>query len=145
MTQTILAQSVKIPKIYNIKEQEIKTKKICNAGRIINTYQNICIAINEDNVLVSGYKYYVWYINHNIKNIPYVKTNFSILNQSAIRKYISKRDFNTCYICGCVDHNGTLDHVYPKSKGGLTIVENLRWCCIECNQNKQSMLVSEII
>ena len=29
-----------------------------------------------------------------------------------------------------------LDHIYPVSKGGLNIAENLVYCCMKCNSNK---------
>jgi hypothetical protein len=29
-----------------------------------------------------------------------------------------------------------LDHIYPVSKGGLSIIENLVWCCSSCNSLK---------
>ena len=32
--------------------------------------------------------------------------------------------------------NAHLDHVYPVSKGGLSILENLVYCCSECNSKK---------
>ncbi len=42
-----------------------------------------------------------------------------------------------CPYCG--SNLGTdphLDHIYPVSKGGLSIVENLVWCCSACNAVK---------
>ena len=35
----------------------------------------------------------------------------------------------------------TLDHVHPKSRGGLTVPENLVACCIHCNGSKGSQNV----
>ncbi|MGA0340875.1 MAG: HNH endonuclease [bacterium] len=32
--------------------------------------------------------------------------------------------------------NATLDHVHPKSKGGLTRESNLVACCLHCNSHK---------
>lgn len=36
----------------------------------------------------------------------------------------------------------TMDHIIPKSKGGLTIQENLQLMCEECNKTKSDMLIS---
>lgn len=39
-----------------------------------------------------------------------------------------------CPYCGNdLGTNPHLDHIYPVSKGGLSIVENLVWCCSTCN------------
>jgi len=39
-----------------------------------------------------------------------------------------------CPYCGAdLGLNPHLDHIYPVSKGGLSIVENLVWCCSVCN------------
>lgn len=39
-----------------------------------------------------------------------------------------------CPYCGAeLGANPHLDHIYPVSKGGLSIVENLVWCCATCN------------
>ncbi len=32
----------------------------------------------------------------------------------------------------------TIDHVVPRSKGGLDVLENLRLACHDCNQEKGS-------
>lgn len=42
-----------------------------------------------------------------------------------------------CPYCGSdLGGNPHLDHIYPVSKGGLSIVENLIWCCSVCNSTK---------
>src|ERR1700727_3804410 len=47
------------------------------------------------------------------------------------RKNILLRDRNTCQYCGIVLNSGelTLDHVQPRSRGGLSPWENLVACC----------------
>jgi hypothetical protein len=42
-----------------------------------------------------------------------------------------------CPYCGAIlGSNPHLDHIYPVSKGGLSIVFNLVWCCSTCNALK---------
>lgn len=54
------------------------------------------------------------------------------------RENILVRDDYTCQYCGkkLPGHELTLDHVYPKSRFGPDIWENIVACCKECNQKK---------
>lgn len=58
-------------------------------------------------------------------------------NQTRIRATSLKRivkKTKDCPYCGAeLGANPHLDHIYPVSKGGLSIVENLVWCCATCN------------
>src|SRR5689334_24369230 len=62
------------------------------------------------------------------------------------RKNILLRDRNTCQYCGIVLNSGelTLDHVQPRSRGGLSTWENLVACCHSCNRRKGNHLLSEL-
>src|SRR6267378_6011910 len=62
------------------------------------------------------------------------------------RKNILLRDRNTCQYCGEVLPSGelTLDHVIPRSRGGLSTWENLVACCHSCNRRKGKHLLSEL-
>src|SRR5437660_1774768 len=61
------------------------------------------------------------------------------------RKNILLRDRNTCQYCGEVLSSGdlTLDHVVPRSRGGLSTWENLVACCHLCNRRKGNQLPPE--
>lgn len=61
-------------------------------------------------------------------NIPYRKVILS-------RDNIFKRDNYTCTYCGS-HKNLTVDHILPKSKGGLNSWENLITSCFSCNSRK---------
>ncbi len=54
------------------------------------------------------------------------------------RKGILLRDGNTCQYCNHTFPAKTLtmDHVFPKSRGGEPTWENLVACCFECNNRK---------
>ena len=61
------------------------------------------------------------------------------------RKNILLRDRNTCQYCGEVlpSSDLTLDHVAPRSRGGLSTWENLVACCHRCNRHKGDRLPLE--
>lgn len=56
---------------------------------------------------------------------------------------ILKRDDNTCAYCNSTK-DLTLDHVIPKSKGGLNTWTNLVTACFKCNSRKGDKLLSEV-
>src|SRR5258707_15281016 len=62
------------------------------------------------------------------------------------RKNILLRDRNTCQYCCKVMSSGelTLDHVMPRSRGGLSTWENLVACCHDCNRRKGNQLLHEL-
>ena len=62
------------------------------------------------------------------------------------RKNILLRDRNSCQYCGAVLPAGelTLDHVMPRSRGGLSTWENLVACCHSCNRRKGNHLLHEL-
>ena len=53
----------------------------------------------------------------------------------AIRWEIWERDNFTCLMCGSRRFL-QVDHVYPKSRGGPTLLENLGTLCKSCNASK---------
>ena len=54
------------------------------------------------------------------------------------RKNVWIRDEGRCQYCGTAVSikNFTLDHVLPRTAGGLTIWSNVVTCCSNCNQKK---------
>ena len=67
------------------------------------------------------------------KELPFSRTN------------IFKRDKYTCQYCGkhLEKDELTIDHVFPKSRMGPDIWENLVTCCKECNQKKANKTPKE--
>jgi 5-methylcytosine-specific restriction endonuclease McrA len=51
------------------------------------------------------------------------------------RKNVLRRDGQRCQYCGNRD-SLTVDHVYPKSRGGPDTWENLVAACVPCNNRK---------
>src|SRR5258707_8640380 len=62
------------------------------------------------------------------------------------RRNILLRDRNTCQYCCKVMSSGelTLDHVMPRSRGGLSTWENLVACCHDCNRRKGNQMLHEL-
>ena len=62
------------------------------------------------------------------------------------RKNILLRDRNSCQYCSVVLTAGelTLDHVVPRSRGGLSTWENLVACCHSCNRRKGNQMLHEL-
>ena len=62
------------------------------------------------------------------------------------RKNILLRDRNCCQYCSAVLTAGelTLDHVIPRSRGGLSTWENLVACCPTCNRRKGNQMLHEL-
>ncbi len=63
--------------------------------------------------------------------LPDVAVSFS-------RRNIFKRDHWTCQYCGCQPGGEelTIDHVVPRSQGGVSKWENCVLSCIDCNKRK---------
>lgn len=54
------------------------------------------------------------------------------------RRTVYRRDNNTCQYCGRKPGTAelTIDHIVPRSKGGLTTWENCCLACVTCNKRK---------
>lgn len=57
-----------------------------------------------------------------------------------LRQKVLERDRHKCRYCG--DKNGPfqVDHVYPVSRGGITVFENLVTACRKCNRRKSNKI-----
>ena len=49
-----------------------------------------------------------------------------------------------CAYCGSVDRL-EVDHKYPRSRGGKSSLDNLRWLCLPCNRSKQDLTEEELV
>jgi len=57
------------------------------------------------------------------------------------KKKIFERDGGICLCCGSTN-NLTLDHVIPKSLGGINKAKNLQTLCFWCNTLKGSRIIN---
>lgn len=69
-----------------------------------------------------------------IKLSSYIRIPFK--NVELSRKNIIRRDSNKCQYCGRKSVEMTMDHIIPKSRGGLESWENLVTACVKCNNIK---------
>lgn len=77
-----------------------------------------------------------------IRLIRYVYIPFKKVPLS--RQTVYRRDGHVCGYVGCDSSlNLTLDHIMPKSRGGLNTWENLVTCCKKCNTSKDDMTPKE--
>ena len=57
------------------------------------------------------------------------------------RKSIHEFTGKTCIYCG--NNSESIDHILPKSRGGLSVTENCVPACLHCNGNKSDINVFE--
>ena len=73
-----------------------------------------------------------------------IRPKYNFYNKVELnRKNIFKRDNNQCQYCGSKD-NLTVDHVIPKSKGGVSSWDNLVTACSKCNNKKDNKFLTEV-
>jgi 5-methylcytosine-specific restriction endonuclease McrA len=79
-----------------------------------------------------------------IRLVSYVKVPRQ-LSLPLTRRTVLARDQYTCQYCGAQPgkNNLTVDHVIPRSKGGLTLWENVVTACGPCNQRKGNRTLHE--
>lgn len=72
--------------------------------------------------------------------VPYVGYGGDPVDR-ATRRSILHRDKNACAYCGGAA--ATIDHIFPKSRGGKDTWENLVAACTACNQRKRDRTPEE--
>ena len=62
------------------------------------------------------------------------------------RRNLFKRDRNTCQYCGVQPGTAelTIDHVLPRSRGGVSSWENCVLACVRCNRRKADRTPREV-
>lgn len=61
---------------------------------------------------------------------------------NSIKEKVFKRDGRICAICGSKERL-CIDHIFPVSRGGFTILDNLQVLCEKCNLQKHNMTMEE--
>lgn len=72
----------------------------------------------------------------------YVAAERALLTDS-MRYDVMRRDGFKCVLCGATAADGAklhVDHIYPVSRGGRTVMSNLRTLCERCNMGKSNKI-----
>jgi 5-methylcytosine-specific restriction endonuclease McrA len=70
----------------------------------------------------------------------YVRVPRDAHSRKITRRAVFARDRWTCQYCGEERGTLTVDHVIPRSKGGLSTWDNIVACCAPCNRRKGDRL-----
>jgi hypothetical protein len=92
----------------------------------------------SENPIITGYNTFVRPLI--IRLLKYVGYRNKGTKISRVRLY--KRDNYECAYCG-QRKNLTIDHIIPKSRGGLNTWDNLVTCCSSCNRAKSNRTPEE--
>ncbi len=60
------------------------------------------------------------------------------------RRAVFRRDNFTCQYCGIQSNHLTIDHIIPRSRGGLHTWENVVSACPPCNRHKGGKTLDEV-
>lgn len=116
-------------KIINYFEKRRRKIRAVSVSQICNSY--------DDQLRMGRLKFLRDYTcNHNPKS----NRNISL----KMRFNVLKRDKYRCKICGRSEKDNVkleIDHIYPFSKGGLTVISNLQSLCFDCNRGKRAELM----
>ncbi len=69
-----------------------------------------------------------------IRLSSYIRVPFKKIELS--RKNVLRRDNFRCQYCSSTSNPLTIDHIIPKSRGGMDVWENLTTACLKCNNKK---------
>jgi 5-methylcytosine-specific restriction endonuclease McrA len=78
-----------------------------------------------------------------IRLVSYVRVPRDTHKRKITRRAVFARDSWTCQYCGSRS-NLTVDHVIPRSKGGLSTWENIVASCAPCNRRKGDLLPHQV-
>ncbi|MFD0715266.1 HNH endonuclease [Paenibacillus sp. GCM10027626] len=84
------------------------------------------------------YEMAVQMVDEGAAGILHARLIHKLYTKADFRIFILQRDNYQCRYCGCF--GDTIDHVIPKSKGGLTSPVNCVCACAECNLKKADHL-----
>ena len=130
----LLNESEEILKVINWK----RAVRLLESGRAKKPYaynKNYVIKLTNGEYELPAAIILVRYVN-----IPWYD------NSSPTRKKIFKRDNWTCQYCGLCSKDPkklTVDHIFPKSRGGGWQWTNLTTACQKCNSKKGNMTLKE--
>lgn len=122
---------------------------VLNAGyepvRVVSWQKAMILLLTEKADLIKSYSRLIRSARHAfqapqvIKLKRYIK-NFAIAAGGIAysRQNVFKRDKYTCQYCSkkLSEKSATIDHILPRSRGGVDTWENTVCCCVACNSRK---------
>jgi len=110
-----------------IDERKVIKFLIKEKAEVISHWHNEKIYLNKSNIYFPA----IMRMRNIVKRRPIKKIIFS-------RKTILKRDSYQCQYCGYIDSrkNITVDHIVPRSRGGMNSFANCVAACRSCNIKK---------
>ena len=124
-----------------VLNQNYQPLNICNARRAI-----VLIGGGKAELLLNG-RGNICSVSRKFP-IPSVIRLFLMVKQPLVRRRLSRqavfhRDGFTCQYCGNGSRVLTLDHIKPRSRGGVHAWENVVSACIPCNHRKAGRTPAE--
>jgi 5-methylcytosine-specific restriction endonuclease McrA len=125
-----------------VLNQSYEPISVCSAKKaflLIFLLKADLVAEREDRVLRSVHATYPY--PSVIRLSSYIRVKFK--NVELSRRNILRRDNNQCQYCGKTTTPLTLDHIIPRSRGGMDTWDNLVIACIRCNNRKGNQTPEE--
>lgn len=117
-----------------ILNQNYEPISVCSARKAI-----VMLFLNKVEMVEHNH-YWVHSVNNAIRlpSIVRLSRMVKIPKRKIIlnRKNVIKRDNYECQYCGSTDLPLTVDHIFPKNRGGKDTWENLTCACPDCNSRK---------
>ncbi|MFD2922166.1 HNH endonuclease [Halobacillus naozhouensis] len=76
-------------------------------------------------------------VEEGMAGIVHEKLIHKYYNEKTFKTLILQRDNRKCYLCG--KYGDTIDHIIPKSKGGISSFQNCCCACEDCNRSKGNL------
>ncbi|GGJ64415.1 HNH endonuclease [Virgibacillus salexigens] len=90
-----------------------------------------------------SYEQAVKMVNEGVAGIVHETLIHKLYDKQTFRKRILQRDKYTCCYCG--RYGDTVDHIKPKSNGGISSFNNCICACKRCNKNKDNLSLDEFL
>ena len=128
---------------------------VLNAGyepmQLISWQRALCLVVAKKAEIVARYDQMVRSVSTSlplpsvVRLVRYVKAVSYFGRVRCSRKNILLRDHHQCQYCGIYGRGSAMsvDHIFPKSRGGKTTWDNVVAACHECNRRKGSLTLTE--
>lgn len=123
----------------------VKTISLTRAIRLLYTEKAEIVEAHNDLFIRSSTGEDVWPMPKVLRLVRHVALKLDKIYGPPMvsKRGILLRDNHTCAYCGARGAN-TVDHVYPRSKGGKSTWENLVAACRDCNNRKRDRTLAEL-